>query len=715
VVRRLTLVAIGSSLLAAGCFTDPSGVHPCAACQECESCVEGPDGPSCQAASHASELCVGDEIHWIDSCGADEGVGESCPAHSSCADDGAGSATCVCTNHWQGDGCDVCPDNWDPSADCAECETHWIDEGNDCGTCPGNWDATANCAECLNHWIDEDNDCGTCPPNWDPAQDCDACLGNWDVGTGCEECLGNWDAATGCTTCANQWIDDGDDCGTCPGNWDPETDCSTCLPHWSGSDCSVCRVFVDTDSSTSFPDGLTWATAFSDVAAAASAAAEGVAAVADANCEIWVAEGSYFVFHTTDADTVEIGNGVRLYGGFAGTESTLAARDWSAHVTTLSGHESFAGAQHVRHVLSTSGEVVIDGFTISDGDATSVGAVGEHDQRGGGVLAVSGTPRLENCSIESNHAGDQGGGIYSDGASPTLTNCAFSDNTAGFGAGVYALNGDTAVNGCTFDGNEAGFYGSAIVDDTGAIEIDQSQFTSNVSSDEGAVVLWLCTSAMIERSLFQGNTVISTSMGGAGIGNLSLSATIDRCAFIGNSAGHGSAIVASDGTTTIIENSLFYMNTASSVGGAITAWTDASVLLHHCTAARNEASTGSFLYFIAADGGNVTVTNSILWDDTSASGSELYFGTGATVAVSYSVVHDGFAGGDHIVDTDPLFADIENGDLHLLSSSPAIDAADGTIAPATDYDGNPRVDDPSTPNTGIGPPWADMGAFEFQP
>jgi len=30
-------------------------------------------------------------------------------------------------------------------------------------------------------------------------------------------------------------------------------------------------------------------------------------------------------------------------------------------------------------------------------------------------------------------------------------------------------------------------------------------------------------------------------------------------------------------------------------------------------------------------------------------------------------------------------------------------------------EGNERVDDPNSDNTGAGPPWADMGAYEFQP
>ena len=64
---------------------------------------------------------------------------------------------------------------------------------------------------------------------------------------------------------------------------------------------------------------------------------------------------------------------------------------------------------------------------------------------------------------------------------------------------------------------------------------------------------------------------------------------------------------------------------------------------------------------------------------------------------------------------DPQFVDEAGLNLHLGSTSPAIDAADGTLAPPLDSEGLARIDDPGQSNTGVGPPWADMGAFEYQP
>jgi hypothetical protein len=71
----------------------------------------------------------------------------------------------------------------------------------------------------------------------------------------------------------------------------------------------------------------------------------------------------------------------------------------------------------------------------------------------------------------------------------------------------------------------------------------------------------------------------------------------------------------------------------------------------------------------------------------------------------------------HGIQADPDWAAPGNGDLHLLEGSPGIDSADSGVPgePPTDAEGNARVDDPATANTGAGPrPYDDRGAYEFQ-
>jgi len=64
---------------------------------------------------------------------------------------------------------------------------------------------------------------------------------------------------------------------------------------------------------------------------------------------------------------------------------------------------------------------------------------------------------------------------------------------------------------------------------------------------------------------------------------------------------------------------------------------------------------------------------------------------------------------------DPRWVSPASGDFHLGAGSPAIDSADSSPPqPSVDLEGHPRVDDPTTPNTGVGPrAFDDRGAFEF--
>jgi parallel beta-helix repeat protein len=71
----------------------------------------------------------------------------------------------------------------------------------------------------------------------------------------------------------------------------------------------------------------------------------------------------------------------------------------------------------------------------------------------------------------------------------------------------------------------------------------------------------------------------------------------------------------------------------------------------------------------------------------------------------------------HGTKADPKWVNSASANFRLLPGSPAIDTANsgGPSQPSVDADGNPRVDDPSTQNTGAGPrAYDDRGAYEFQ-
>jgi parallel beta-helix repeat protein len=71
----------------------------------------------------------------------------------------------------------------------------------------------------------------------------------------------------------------------------------------------------------------------------------------------------------------------------------------------------------------------------------------------------------------------------------------------------------------------------------------------------------------------------------------------------------------------------------------------------------------------------------------------------------------------HGLQADPRWANPTSHDFHFTGGSPAIDSANSGVSgeQTTDLEGNPRHDDPNTPNTGAGPRhYDDRGAYEFQ-
>ena len=70
----------------------------------------------------------------------------------------------------------------------------------------------------------------------------------------------------------------------------------------------------------------------------------------------------------------------------------------------------------------------------------------------------------------------------------------------------------------------------------------------------------------------------------------------------------------------------------------------------------------------------------------------------------------------HGIQASPKWASAAAGDLHLTAGSPAIDSANSAASgqPSSDIEDDPRVDDASTPNTGVGPrAYDDRGAYEY--
>jgi hypothetical protein len=101
-----------------------------------------------------------------------------------------------------------------------------------------------------------------------------------------------------------------------------------------------------------------------------------------------------------------------------------------------------------------------------------------------------------------------------------------------------------------------------------------------------------------------------------------------------------------------------------------------------------------------------------------SSSGQVQYGWGSASYSSQSAFRAATGQEAHGLEGDPKWVNPGANDYRLLAGSPAIDSASSSVTgqPVTDALGNSRVDDPATPNTGIGTrTYDDRGAYEYQP
>lgn len=226
-------------------------------------------------------------------------------------------------------------------------------------------------------------------------------------------------------------------------------------------------------------DGTTWTDAFTDLQDAIDAAVS--------SDEIWIAAGTYVptkdkngVANANDRDNTFFidTDGIEIYGGFAGGETMLSQRNAAVNITILSGDMDndgsiFDNAYRVMDIHNVTNATLIDGLTITKGNATSFYPNGQ----GGGIDIEEANLIVSNCIITENRA-NYGAGIYNLGnggtSNPTFINCMITSNTAivagkgsaGEGAGFYNNGGGSIANptliNCVFRANNANNYGGGM-------------------------------------------------------------------------------------------------------------------------------------------------------------------------------------------------------------------------------------------------------------
>lgn len=454
--------------------------------------------------------------------------------------------------------------------------------------------------------------------------------------------------------------------------------------------------YVDMDASGN-DDGSSWDDAFTTLQDALVIAASGD--------EIWVAEGTYYPDEgasQTDGDRnskFQIPSGVKVYGGFSTYEASFSEREPNENIVTLSGDlnqdDETTGitdnAYHVVYFRNASSETILDGFTITAGNANG----SDPRSNGGGILndgsgsGNSSSPQIIDCKINNNYA-DYGGALYSDATdggntSSVIINCELNNNEATRGGalfGVGALSGtvEPIFTNCTFNNNYVSVRGGAIyiygIQGGCAPEFIHCIISGNTAGDYGGAA-----------------QIKGQSTGGT------CTAKFVNCAITGNIAtnnyGGGLYINARlDGTN----NSEFI----------------------NCVISGNEATNGGGIYFDGADA-TPTITNSIIWNNNATTSGNQIYNSSANPTYSYCDIESsggsaswdaslGADGGNNI-DTDPLFvsepdyvtAPTTTGDVHLYNGSPCLDAGNNSANTETeDLEGNSRIQ-----NTTI-----DLGPYE---
>lgn len=435
-------------------------------------------------------------------------------------------------------------------------------------------------------------------------------------------------------------------------------------------------------------------------------------AAAQPGSEIWVAAGTYKPTDGTDRSaTFTLKDGVAIYGGFAGTETERSRRDWEANVTILSGEIGVLNnpSDNILHVIKSSGNsntAVLDGFTITDGNANTSGI----DANGGGMYLYNSSTSLANLTFSRNFATVSGGALYVEKGSPWFNDCSFIDNTSQSNGGAIYIKEASAH----FSGGSAlrntGIEGGAVYITKGSPEVVISDFTFEANSaNSGGAIRASASNTILNDVVFTGN-IASTASGGALSVIGSLTTTINRATFQQNTARYGGGAIFSDYTAEItVTNAVFFKNEATNGSGGAIYTQRGEARLINTTFYKNRAMDrgGGIHAFTLC---SVIIRNSILWGN-SASIFPQVAGTICVGDVTDSFIQNWNNDAVKKVygDQNPMFVSVQDEtiNLRLKPLSPAINLGKASNLPEsilTDVDNNPRVVDGEV----------DLGAFEQQ-
>ena len=387
-------------------------------------------------------------------------------------------------------------------------------------------------------------------------------------------------------------------------------------------------IYVDGSSPLSPGTGMSWRSAYIDLQDALERARSGYGS------EIWIAKETYYTH--TDLDpkywpvSFELVDGVDIYGGFAGNETSRNQRNRIINEVIFEGDiddSGYSSTDYLIEAINFAQQTIVDGITIRAGAKAGI-------KIDGGLLTIR-----NNKIIESQYFPDPG---YEKGygiecvnsSSANITDCLIKDNE---NSGIYCDSSSFVISDCLICEN------------------------GNSSYEGGGIYCFDSYSSVIESCIFRNNSACD----GGGIFNYSCGPIITNCIFSDNAAvSSGGGIYNFDGSSPTLTNCTFSRNSTGNSGG------------------------GMYNYESSPD-----VTNCIFWANyAEVSGNEIY-NYSSNPAVKYCDIQGGWPGGTNI-NCNPCFIDADTNNYHLDVNSPCIDAGNPNFSPdpnETDIDGDPRM------------------------
>ncbi len=399
--------------------------------------------------------------------------------------------------------------------------------------------------------------------------------------------------------------------------------------------------------------GSSWESHLNNVAVAVSAAKSYKRKNPNKHVQIWIAGGTY-----TIPTALELSDDVSVYGGFAGTETSLEARQKVAGGKPWEFvHETILDGGKVTQLFNQKAEFAtttyVDGLTFRNAKGTGRG----------GAMYIQSNVMIQYCKFLDNVAVTSGGAInfVGKGNLSKVMYSYFYGNSAANGGAIFTEDSKAEVENCWVEKNRSEKRGGGIYVYQGAVR-----------------------NTYVTQNHCDGN---EAGLGGGGGLYGRDGGKFYNCIVVGNTSNRGAGIMAG-----LASNYSFVTG------------------VYNCVVADNKGSeSGAGLYASPCKSQyGLKAYNTILWNNTVNTKP----GARMELVQLFNCVLQNGAGMDESLDENCIAiatadkAGAFDGEWKPVEGSPCIDAGilDGIALPETDYAGNKRVSNRKV----------DVGAYEYQ-